>query len=187
MQKFQSLLGLVQAAATFETERHRGQHDDERAGTLGDLRDDGRRARSSATTETGADENNLVPLNGLTDLLLGIQRGLTTEIRITTSADAFHEVAAELHFVRCHAVTQHAHIGVKTDEVCIHGPVQRDAVQNIGSRAANSRDTDFQFRLLGGVVLLGAVVFDHGGVVVWWCGGGSVCCCAAAILSRGCL
>jgi hypothetical protein len=55
---------------------------------------------------------------------------------------------------------------VHGDELCIHGAVQRDAVQHVSARAADTDDAGFQRAWLDGFFEGLAIVFNHGGVGV---------------------
>ena len=162
LQEFERFLRLADAAAAFKAERHGRDDDDERAGVLRDLRDDRCGAAAGAAAESGADEDDVMPVDGLADLLAAEKRGLAAEIGITTGADALHDFDAELHLHGCHAVAEHAHVRVHADERGLDNAVERDAIDDIGAGAADADDANARGCERGGTaVAVGAMIFDH--------------------------
>jgi hypothetical protein len=90
--------GLFAAAAAFEGEGHGGEDDDEGSFFAGEAGDDGSGSGAGATAEAGAEEDDAAAFEGGADFVFGFEDGLVAEFGITTGAEAFGEVSAELDF-----------------------------------------------------------------------------------------
>ena len=153
LQQFQRLFRLSDATAAFKTERHRCHHQHKGSSAFGDLRDHRRRTRSGATAKSRANENDLMPCQILANHIPGKQSRFTSQIRITTGPHAAHEFRTQLQLRRCHRMAQHPHVSVHANQTRIQRAIQSDAVQDIGTSAADSDDCDADgsLRSCGGV------------------------------------
>ena len=136
----------LHAATAFERERLGDHRDGQDAHLLGELRDDGRRARAGAAAHAGGDEHHVGALQGIHDAFAIFQRGLAADFGIRARAQALGDVAAELQLQLGAAVLDRLRVGVRRDEFhAVHAAV--DHVRHgVAAAAAHADDLDHCIR-----------------------------------------
>src|SRR5580765_1354223 len=100
MELAETLLSLLQAAASFKVKRLGHHRDRERAEFGRQRRDNGSATGARATTQTRRDEDHIRTLEDFNNLVGVFQCRLAANFRISSGAEAFGQTAAELNLHR---------------------------------------------------------------------------------------
>ena len=163
---------VVHAALALEGEGLGDDRHGEDLHVLGDLGDDGRRARARTAAHTGGNEEKVGLFDGLYELFLALLGSCTADLGVCARAQPLGEVGTDLDLGLCLAAGEDLRIGVDCNIFRAGDPGVDHAVDGIVARAAHADDLDArapaQFRLNGHGLRLAVHIIspEEGHVVV---------------------
>ena len=102
----------------------------------------GRRARTGAAAESGADKNHPRALQRLAHFVGRFVRRVVAQLGIAAGAESARDGPADLHFVCGDRAGERLHVGVDRDHFGVLHAVEHDAVERIRAGASDADDFD---------------------------------------------
>ena len=157
----QPLHGIVEAAFALELERFGDDGDRKDLEVLGDLGDDGRRARARAAAHTGRDEQKVGIFNGVHELVFVFFRGSAADVGIRARTQPLGEFGADLDLALRARAGKDLRVGIHRDVFRARDPRFDHSVDGIVPRAADADDLDTGFARDLGALRRGLHGFVH--------------------------